>query len=151
MSRAGGFFVTPPGRRLRSSFFVAAGGFYDGWSLTFQATPTFNVSRHVALGGEYRADHGWFPKRHDSFTTHVTRARVQLALDARSSLDVLVQHNSAASLLAPSLRFRHNFGEGNDLWVVYDHQLNIDAGLSASAPTTRARGLIIKFTRAFGV
>jgi hypothetical protein len=147
MSRAGMFISSPPGSRARSTFFFAAGGFHDGWLVTAQATPTLNLSRRVALSGDYRVDRGWFPSRDEAFTVHIARARAQIAFDAKSSIDAQAQYNSATRMLVPSVRFRHNLREGNDLWIVVNETLERTGSRPQSAPTTRTA--VVKFTYTF--
>jgi len=150
LSRAGIQLATPAGFKTRSSFFVAAGGFFDGWAVTLQATPSMNLSRHLVLSGDYRLDAAWFDARDDRFTTHLVRARGQLAFDAKASLDGSVQYNSAARVLLPSLRFRYNLREGSDLWIVVNQVFDLTADLPEQGSAFRARNALVKLTYSFG-
>jgi hypothetical protein len=48
------------------------------------------------------------------------------------------------------VRFRYNFGQGNDLWVVYNERLNRDRTRTAPPlPRTDARSVLLKYTYTF--
>jgi hypothetical protein len=50
-------------------------------------------------------------------------------------------------MLVPSVRFRHNLREGNDLWIVVNETLERTGSRPQSAPTTRTA--VVKFTYTF--
>ncbi len=63
-----------------------------------------------------------------------------------------MQANTLADLATANLRLRYNVGEGNDLWVVYGHQQNLDRDrMIPRLPGPAAAKLLVKFTRSFGV
>jgi hypothetical protein len=48
------------------------------------------------------------------------------------------------------VRFRYNFGEGNDLWIVYNEGFNLDRERTVPVlPWTDARSVLIKYTCTF--
>jgi hypothetical protein len=142
------------GRRLRTSLDARAGTYFDGTRAQAILTPTWNVSPHLELGGEYRWTLLRFPTRDQSADIHVARLRIGTALDARASGNAFVQYNSTTGALDLNLRLRYAFAEGTDLWLVYNEGLDIDrpdtgVGVQRS-PLSLSRALIVKYTHTLG-
>jgi hypothetical protein len=136
----------PEGQLLRVNASTSLGTFFNGWRWQAEMTPTWNPSRHLELGGTYQANVVRFPDRDQRFVAHVARARVRMALNKRVSTNAFLQYNSAASLTTADIRFRYNFGQGNDLWIVYNEGFNLDRDRRMpSLPQTDARSITIKF------
>jgi hypothetical protein len=126
------------------------GPFFDGWRWQGEVQPTWNPSPHLELGGTYQVNLVRFPDRGGRFVAHVARARVRLALNTKVSTNAFLQYNSAASVATADVRFRYNFGQGNDLWVVYNERLNRDRTRTAPPlPRTDARSVLLKYTYTF--
>ena len=113
------------GRKLRTGIDARAGGFYDGWRWRIKLDPVWNLSRHLELGGSYEFNQIRFPGR-TGLDAHVGQLRVGAAANSRLSATALVQVNSVDDRLGANLRLRYNFGEGSDLWLVYDEGFNTD-------------------------
>ena len=129
-----------------------AGRFYDGWRLTATVEPVWNASRHLELSADVLGDHVRFPQRSSGFTVFLARLRAQLALDRRLSASTFVQVNSAARVFVPSVRIRYNFGEGSDLWLVYDELINLERDRTdPRLPWTQSRAFMAKLTHTFRV
>jgi hypothetical protein len=129
---------------------VVAGSFYDGWQATLTAAPKWYQSAHLELGGEYLYSRIRFPERNQDFDAHVVRLRIRTALDTKLSLNAFVQYNSNVDLLSANVRFRYNFREGNDLWLVYNEGVNTEtAGTVPALPRSDNRSLSIKYTYTF--
>jgi hypothetical protein len=140
-----------PQTQLRKvSFGLDAGSFFDGWRSTVSIEPTWFVSRHLELTGEYEYSRIRFPDRDQRFDAHVARLRIGTALNTMLSANAFVQYNSTVDRFSTNLRLRYNFREGNDLWVVYDEQLNTDRHRTLPVlPTSGARTVIVKYTYTF--
>ena len=119
-------YQAPSGQLLRINANSTFGSFFDGWRWGGGLSPTWNPSRHLELEGTYDANLVRFPERNQRFIAHVTRLRTQIALNKKVSTNAFLQYNSAASLATANVRFRYNFGEGNDLWIVYNEGFNLD-------------------------
>ncbi len=140
----------PEGQLLRTSVSTYLGTFYDGWRWQIEASPTWNLSRHLELGGTYQANVVRFPDRNQQFVAHVARSRVRAALNKQISTNAFLQYNSAANRATANVRFRYNFGEGNDLWVVYSEGVNLDrTRTTPTLPRTDARSVLVKYTYTF--
>ena len=138
------------GSLLRTSANAEAGAFYDGWRVQLALFPTWNVSRFLELGGEYEFNRVRFPDRDQGFDAHVIRLRTQIGLNTKVSTNAFIQFNSTDDFVSANIRFRYNFREGNDLWIVYNEGLNSDRyRVSPRLPRTDNRALLIKFTYTF--
>ena len=143
-------FSPPAGRRLRAGLDTRVGGFYDGWRIQATLTPTWNVSRNLELGGSYQVNRIRFPDRATGLDTHIARVRVGIAGSARLSATTLVQWNSVDQRMGANIRLRYNFGEGSDLWIVYNEGLNTDRVPTPGMPRlplSDSRSLQLKLTR----
>jgi hypothetical protein len=141
---------TPLGRAFVAQLRLQAGGYFDGWRVAPRITPTWYVSPHLELGGEYELNRLRFPGRGDEFTSHLLRLRVLTAFDARWSVSALVQYSSVAERLSANARLRFNVREGTDLWVVVDegYRLDWDRG-GALLPPPSGRSILVKYTHTF--
>jgi hypothetical protein len=137
----------PPGGLLRTDIAWGVASFYDGWTVDLAITPTWIVSRFLELSGEYEVHMVRFPDREQGFEAHIARLRLQGALNTKVSTQAFVQYNSAADAVVVNARFRYNFRQGNDLWIVYDEGLNLDRHRQIpTLPASSARALLVKYT-----
>lgn len=148
------YYSTRPGRLARVSAFGTIGDFYDGTRLQIGVDPTWNVSSHLELGASVASNFIDFKDRGQSLNTHLVRLRVEAALNVKTSATAFVQWNSNSDQLAANLRLRHNFREGNDLWLVFNQGLTTDRDpFEPGQPDQPLRGpstLIVKYTWTFG-
>ncbi len=129
---------------------VEAGTFYDGWQAAAQVSPILYASPHLELSGFYRFDRIRFPDRDQGFDAHLARLRIGTALNTKVSANAFIQFNSAINTVSANIRFRYNFREGNDLWIVYDEGMNTDRyRLTPTLPFTNIRTLLVKYTHTF--
>lgn len=129
---------------------VRAGSFFDGTLTSFGISPVWNVSPHLSLRAEYLHDRADFDERDEHFRAHILRLRSSVSIDARASVNALVQFNSLADLVGGNLRFRYNFSEGHDLWVVWNQQLNTDRDrFEPPLPREGDRSVVAKYTYTF--
>ncbi len=147
-----GKFDMPNKELFRTDFDGSFGGFYDGWRLEYSVKPTWNVSRHLEMISEYEVNVIRFPERNQGFNAHVVRLRTRAALNTHISLNAFVQYNSANDRFSTNIRFRYNFREGNDLWLVYNENLNTDREDKVPRKLlTRGRTVLLKYTNTFGI
>jgi hypothetical protein len=140
----------PRGQPLWAEFDIAFGQFYDGWRLVLALEPRWNISRFLELGGEYEFNMIRFPKRDQGFDAHILRLRVRGALNTRASLNAFMQYNSVADIIAVNARFRYNFREGHDLWLVYNEGINTDRyRMHPVLMRTNDRTMMLKYTYTF--
>jgi hypothetical protein len=138
---------TPLGRALVMQAGLEAGGYFDGWRVAPRLAPTWSVSPHLELGGDYELNRIRFPERGEEFTSHLLRLRARTALDARWSASALVQYSSVGERLSANARLRFNVREGTDLWVVLDEGYRLDWDRSgALLPPPSGRSILVKYT-----
>ncbi len=150
--RTDGGFDMPNKSLFRTDFDWAFGSFFDGWRFDFGVKPTWNVSRHLEMISEYEVNVIRFPERNQGFNAHVIRLRTRAALNTQVSLNAFVQYNSASDRFSTNIRFRYNFREGSDLWLVYNEDLNTDRDYDIPRKLlTRGRTVLLKYTNTFGI
>ncbi|MCH8961531.1 MAG: carbohydrate binding family 9 domain-containing protein, partial [Bacteroidetes bacterium] len=129
---------------------IEAGTFFDGWQATVGFSPVWYVSPHLELAGSYLYNQIRFPDRDQRFDAHLARLRIGTALNTKVSTNAFIQFNSATNTVSANVRFRYNFREGNDLWIVYNEGLNTDRHRVAPAlPFTDTRTILLKYTYTF--
>jgi len=129
---------------------VEGGAFYDGWQVTLGVSPTWYVSPHLELTGSYQYSRIRFPDRDQKLDIHLARLRIGTALNTKVSTNAFVQFNSATHTASLNVRFRYNFREGNDLWIVYNEGMNTDRHrLQPMLPFTDNRTILLKYTHTF--
>jgi hypothetical protein len=129
---------------------LSAGTFYDGWQATAGVSPVWYVSPHLELSGFYEFNRIRFPDRDQGLDAHLARLRIGTALNTEVSTNAFIQFNSAANTVSANVRFRYNFREGNDLWIVYDEVMNTDRDrLTPTLPFTSHRTILVKYTYTF--
>ena len=136
------------GGLFRSAFVWGMGSFYDGWTTLLGAEPRWNLSRHFELSGEYQAHFVRFSDRGQGFDLHIGRLRAQLAFDSKASVAAFAQYDSDSEIVSTNVRFRYNFREGNDLWVVYNEGIRAELG-DPRLPRTDNRTVMVKYTYTF--
>ena len=145
-------FDMPSGSLFRTNFDCSFGGFFDGWRLDLGVEPKWNVSRHLEMSSEYEINVVRFPNRNQGFNAHVIRLQTRAAFNTETSLNVLLQYSSVSDQFSTNIRFRYNFREGNDLWLVYNQNLNTYRDDEKPRELlTKRRTLLIKYTHTFGI
>ena len=137
-------------RILRTGIEVETGKFYDGILHTLSISPSWFVSKHLELGLQYVFNSADFDDRGESFTAHITRLRLGTAVNSKISTNALFQYNSNADIFSANIRFRYNFKEGNDLWIVLNEGINTDRASSIPRlPFSQAESILIKYLHTF--
>lgn len=140
----------PAGSTIRGESEASFGTFYDGTRAEISISPSFAPSSFLELETTYEFNRVDFADRDQSFDVHVARLRAQVGFNTKVSLNGFVQINSAGNLVSTNARFRYNFREGNDLWVVYNDGLNLDRERERPfLPRTSGRTLLLKYTYTF--
>ncbi len=138
------------GHLLRTNATATAGTFYDGSNVGLEIEPTWNVTRFLELGAAYQFNRVRFPVRNDGFSVHIGRIRTQIGLSTKMSLNAFLQYNASTDNFLANLRFRYNFREGNDLWIVFNEGRNTDRyGVDPVLPALESRTLLLKYTYTF--
>jgi len=143
-------YMAHSGRLFRVDGSATVGSFYDGTNIEIQAEPTWNLSRHLELGATYQFNRVRFPDRGQAFFVHVARVRTQIGFSTQASINAFLQYNTASDVVSANVRFRYNFREGNDLWIVYNEGRNTDRLSSdPELPFLDGRRVLMKYTYTF--
>lgn len=148
--RLSGTYTMAVDRTVRTGLIVETGPFYDGWLHTLTLTPSWYQSRYFQLNLEYAYTYGEFDERDDLLNFHIARLRIGTAVNRKLSTNALVQYNGAQDLFSANIRFRYNWREGQDLWVVFNSGLNTDRfGVTPTLPATDNRSVLLKYVHTF--
>ena len=145
-------YNTPSGRTLQFVPALEAGSFYDGAKYEVGVHTIVRQSRYLGVEVMYFLTAVRFPERDQNFNAHIARLRLQTAMNTKLSMNAFVQFSSAADLFSANVRFRYNFREGNDLWIVYNEGLNTDRAIPGDdlrLPITNERTVLVKYTYTF--
>ncbi|MGE0554273.1 MAG: DUF5916 domain-containing protein [Gemmatimonadales bacterium] len=135
--------------RLRASLDARAGTYFDGTRQQIILVPTWNVSPEFELSGEWQHTRLRFDARGEKADIDLARLRIRAAVDSRASGTAFLQYNSTTDRVGLNFRFRYNFAEGTDLWLVYDEALvtERDDPTGLRLPLSASRTLVAKYTR----
>ena len=148
--RAGASYHLSHTRLFQVNPRIETGTFYDGWQTTAELTPIWYVSPHLELSGFYQLTLVGFPNRDQHFVAHLARLRIGTALNTKLSTNAFIQFNSTTHTVSANVRFRYNFREGNDLWIVYNEGVNTDRQrVTPPLPYTDTRTALVKYTYTF--
>ena len=141
------FYKMTDGQPLRINLNTEVGRFYDGDRYSFQISPTWVISKHIDISGDYIFNQVEFPQRNQTFRGNIGRVRLNLALNSRLSFNSFWQLDNANEIMKVNLRLRYNFKEGNDLYVVFDQGNSTTS--TSDGPALINQSLIVKYTYTF--
>ncbi|NER10862.1 Carbohydrate family 9 binding domain-like [Muriicola jejuensis] len=148
--RIGARYTQAIDRTLRTGIEYETGSFYDGWLHSLSISPSWYLSKHLQLNLEYVYNNGTFDARDDRLDFHIARLRVGTALDRKLSLNGLFQYNGAQDIFSFNARFRYNFREGQDLWIVLNSGYNTDRmGTFPTLPSVNNQSVLVKYIHTF--
>ncbi|MEX1269182.1 MAG: DUF5916 domain-containing protein [Balneolaceae bacterium] len=138
------------GRLFRPGIDANIGSFYDGWRLLLNFSPRWNLSKHFELEASWLYNLVDLPSEPRRFDAHIGQLRVRTALNTQLSTNALFQVNSSANRILTNIRFRYNFRDGNDLWIVYNEGIHTNRHRSGLVwPRMDTRVLMAKYTHTF--
>ena len=143
-------YASPDGDLLRAEGSVSVGTFFDGTNLELQLEPSWYVSRYLELGGTYQFNRVRFTDRDQQFFVHLAQLRFQIGFSTKVSINAFLQYNTDADTFSSNMRFRYNFREGNDLWIVYNEGRHTNRfSLEPALPSLDSRTVLLKYTYTF--
>ncbi|MBT8219249.1 MAG: carbohydrate binding family 9 domain-containing protein [Bacteroidia bacterium] len=126
------------------------GPFYDGEKTTISFDPTVNVSSSLKLTANFQYNNVNFNVRNQRFTSQIIRVKGLVMLSTKFSISSFIQYNSLDQLFLGNIRMRYNPREGNDLFIVYNSDLNAERGLEQpQLPFTNQQSLLVKYSYTF--
>lgn len=144
-------FRAPRGWTVRPNVTLTAGEFFDGRRVGLRGNLSWSVSEHLELQGGWEWNRIHFEERDQRFDSNLMRLTARGAVNTKISVDVFGQYNSLARVLTTNTRFRYNFSEGQDLWLVWNEGLNAEREVFGvpRLPLENARTLTLKYTHTF--
>lgn len=147
---AGASYNFPFGSLFRGRYNVLVGQFYDGWRVQMNLGPTWTVSKHLEFEGRYRYSYLRFSIRDQTTHVHLLGLTTKIGFNSKISMSALGQYNTADDLFSSNVRFRYNFREGNDLWIVFNQNLNSDRmRQTPELAVVENRSILLKYTYTF--
>ncbi len=126
------------------------GNFYDGNIYSATLSPTFNVSSSLEISGVYQINRINFPTRDQSANIQLARINALIMFDTKLSIASLLQYNNQSKNFSGNIRLRYNPAEGNDLFIVYNGDVNTDLLREApTLPRTNVSSIQIKYSYTF--
>lgn len=136
--------------KLRADISTQISSFYDGAQQTVSLSPTWNPSQYVEIGGEVEFNFITFENRDQQEYFHIYRLRSLLALNTQVSIQLLSQYNRVSKQIGTNARFRYNFREGRDFWVVFNETTNTQLNrFTPTLPQFDNRTVLVKYTHTF--
>ncbi|MCB9283548.1 MAG: carbohydrate binding family 9 domain-containing protein [Lewinellaceae bacterium] len=141
--------VTPNSGLWYLESFLSGGQFFGGKRFTCGLTPSWNVSSSLTLSGFYQFNYLDMGNS-GTETVQIARIRALLMFNTRLSVSGFVQYNSAAHIWAGNFRLRYNPKEGNDLYIVFNEDLNSDREREIPMlPGSQGHTVVVKYTYTF--
>ncbi|HSG08805.1 MAG TPA: DUF5916 domain-containing protein [Longimicrobiales bacterium] len=141
-------FRAARGWTLRPDFAITAGQFFDGSRTGLKSGLSWAVDQHLELITGWEWNRIRFDERNQAFDAHLLRLQARGAVDVHLSIDAFFQYNSLTDVVSANARFRYNFREGQDLWLVWNEGLNMQREVLGvpRLPFSQARVLTMKYT-----
>ncbi len=147
-----GGFSLPQGRNIQLWGNGYVGQFYDGQRLRTRVGPEWTVSKHFSASLMYEFNAIRFPARQQDLLIHVAQLRLLWSFNSKISADLLSQLSSLDQLVASNLRFRYNFSEGTDLYVVFGESTLTHTWQDGfELPRSDARSLVVKYSHTWSL
>ena len=131
---------------------IEGGPFYDGTRISITLQPYWNISSSLNLSGSYQINRVWFPGRNQDYIVHLGGLKLLYMFSTELSINSFLQFNSLTNTFIGNIRLRYNPREGNDLYIVYNDDLNTSRNSEVpTLPVFNSRTLVFKYTYTFNV
>ncbi len=138
------------GRKISPSFGAQTGSFYDGNIIMATLRAGWYFSKYINFNTNYTYNRITFPDRVQTFRSHLAGIRTEFTMNTSLSLNSFIQYNSVLDKFVSNVRFRYNFSEGNDLYIVYNETLNTERRKAIPGlPYSDNCAIVMKFTKTF--
>ncbi len=137
-------------RAIQSEIEISGGNFYDGKIYTFGLAPNMNLSSSLELSGLLQYNKIKFDSRDQEVSIYLARIKALYMFTTQLSVASLIQYNNQSKNFSGNLRLRYNPAEGNDLFIVYNGDVNTDLlRLNPELPRTNISSLRVKYSYTF--
>ncbi len=129
---------------------IQSGRFFDGIKHSLKISPVYNISSSLRMDFTYEFNSVNFSSRNQKFDTHIARLKGLVMFSTKLSVSAFVQYNSLDNLFLGNIRLRYNPKEGNDLFIVYNTDVNGDrAEFNPMLPVTNQGSVLVKYSYTF--
>ena len=136
--------------RTRGGKFVAAGSTSAQRKQWLGALA--EASKNLTVGMTYEFNAVRFPARKDELLIHLAQLRVVWSFNSKMSTDLFSQFNSLDQAVSSNLRFRYNFREGTDLYVVFSESMWTDRFQDGLwMPRSDSRSVVVKYSQTWNL
>jgi len=144
--------VSPMSKPFYTRTMIQTGQYYDGTNFTIRLEPTWNISKHLELGGTYNFDYVHVSKRDVLWINHLVGIKALYMLNTKLSVNAFIQYNKSIHEIITNLRIRYNPKEGNDLYLVFNEGRNTDlTQFEPNLPVYYSRAVMVKYTYTFNL
>ncbi|RME00995.1 MAG: hypothetical protein D6814_02425 [Calditrichaeota bacterium] len=144
-------YKSPSGNAFRYEIRGTYGGYFGGRQIQLALSPSWTVDRHFAFALNYEFNH--IAIDNEIFKAHLMRLRFRSAFNRALSINAFIQYNSDAANLSTNIRFHYNPAEGNDLYFVYNENLNTELNFKSDVqfplPRMQNRTILLKYSHTF--
>lgn len=145
-------YNTPVGEILYLSSSVSTGKYYDGWKNSFVGNVRLALGESWNINLSYKVDQINFAKREQKFLSQLSSMRILYMYSVNTSASGFIQYNSLIKKYIINIRLRYNPKEGNDLYLVYNDNLNSDRSRDEpNLPFSNQRTILLKYTHTFRI
>ncbi len=142
--------ATPYTGKIYLKVLGQVGSFYDGRGFSVEVMPLWHVSSDLNLSIDWLYNRYNFSARNQKLDAHILRVKALATLSIPFSMAAFIQYNSADNLITANIRLRFNPREGNDLYIVFNDDLNTNRSRQVPPlPGYCSRALLIKYSYTF--
>lgn len=144
-------FRAPRGWSVRPNVTFTVGDFFDGTRVGVDNDLSWSVNEHLELRAGWEWNRIRFDHRGQEFDSNLLRLTARGALNPSFSIDAFTQYNSLTDVVTTNTRFRYNFSEGRDFWLVWNEGLNLEREVFGMPrlPFEGARTITLKYSHTF--
>ncbi|MEE9373867.1 MAG: DUF5916 domain-containing protein [Saprospiraceae bacterium] len=143
-------FTSPGTNKLFTSVELEFGKLYDGNFTKIETSPSWSVNSSFELTASYEYNKAHFVSRDEIFKAHLFGLKALYMFSTKLSIATFIQYNSLDETFGGNFRFRYNPSEGNDLYIVYNDNLNINRSrFEPALPLSNQRQVIVKYSYSF--
>lgn len=130
---------------------LVAGTFYGGKRISLTYAPSININKYLNISGRWRVNYLDFTNNGGGEEwVHVAKLTLEMAANLHLSGSITLQYNTANDSFFNNARFRYNFRDGHDLYLVYNETFNTNRGaVEPILPLSAQQTLALKYLYTF--
>jgi hypothetical protein len=142
-------YLQPRASTFRNFISVSEGLFFDGRRFSFSYNPILNLGTHWEIQALYSLNYLRFSSGNEAI--QIGRIRLNYALNLHLSVNYVIQYNSLNRQVFNNFRFRYNFSDGHDLYLVWNENFYTDRATPWDdlRPVSGIQNFILKYNVTF--